>query len=67
MKYITVLDFEVGKVFQYNISVDMKTSYEKYKHWNPDFECCEEYLTSKGHNLSNIEWMVHESNTIVQG
>ena len=53
MKYITILDFEVGKVFQYNVGVDMKTSYKKYKHWNPDIECCEEYLTGKGHNLKN--------------
>jgi hypothetical protein len=39
MKYITVLDFEAGRVFQYEVH--------------------EEYLTDKGHNLSNCEWMVH--------
>ena len=65
MKYITILDFEVGKVFQYNIGVDMKTSYKKYKHWNPDSECCEEYLTGKGHNLKNCEWMVHSDPKII--
>ena len=48
MKYITVLDFEVGRVFQYKVKdrfID-----------NGDYE---EYLTNKGHNLTNCEWMVH--------
>ena len=55
-KYITVLDFEVGRVFRYTISgwvggpiID----------WNPDYESCEDFLTNKGHNLTNCEWMVH--------
>ena len=59
-KYITVLDSEAGRVFQYKISSEMKTSYIKYKHWSPDVESCEEFLTNKGHRLSNCEWMVHE-------
>ena len=58
MKYITVLDFEDGKVYQYDIDG---------LGWNPECESCEAFLTGKGHNLGNIEWMVHESNTIVQG
>ena len=49
MKYITVLDFEVGKVFQYESPMC-------------DFE---EYLTSKGHNLGNCEWMVHDNSEII--
>ena len=65
MKYITVLDFEDGKVYQYNISVDMKTSYEKHEHWSPQCEVCEEYLTGKGHNLNLCEWMVHCGNKII--
>ena len=55
-KYITVLDSEIGRVFRYTISgwiggpiID----------WNPDYESCEDFLTSKGHNLTNCEWMVH--------
>jgi hypothetical protein len=52
--YITVLDFEVGRVFRYKISDQKLTA------WNPDEESCEEYLTSKGHNLSNCEWMIHD-------
>jgi tRNA U54 and U55 pseudouridine synthase Pus10 len=65
MKYITVLDYEKGKVYQYNISIDMKTSYKKHEHWSPQCEVCEEYLTDKGHNLSNVEWMIHSDNEII--
>ena len=56
MKYITVLDFETGRVCQYNIS---KLG------WNPDNESCEDYLTRKGHRLKDCEWMVHENPQIV--
>ena len=47
-KYITVLDFERGIVFQYRIPAF--NDHNKY----------EEYLTNEGHNLSNCEWMVHD-------
>ena len=57
VKYITVLDFEMGNVYQYNISE---------LSWNPDSESCEKYLTNKGHNLSNCEWMVHEDSKIIR-
>tara|TARA_R100001198_G_scaffold30561_1_gene16114 strand:- start:822 stop:1025 length:204 start_codon:yes stop_codon:yes gene_type:complete len=66
MRYITVLDYESGRVHQYNISVDMKTSYDKSKWWAPDASICEEYLTNKGHNLSNCEWMAHNNNHIIK-
>ena len=56
MHIITVLDFETGRVCQYDISKE---------DWNPDYEPCEEYLTHKGHNLSNCEWMVHENPQII--
>lgn len=56
MKYITVLDFEVGKVFQYETMGEG---------WNPDFESIEDFLTSVGHNLSNCEWMVHEYGQVI--
>ena len=48
-KHITVLDFEVGKVFQYESPMC-------------DFE---EYLSGLGHNLGNCEWMVHDSPEII--
>tara|TARA_R100000329_G_scaffold145069_1_gene130262 strand:+ start:111 stop:275 length:165 start_codon:yes stop_codon:yes gene_type:complete len=52
MKYITVLDFEVGKVFQYEVYLNQIEEYE-------------EYLSGLGHNLSNCEWMVHKNPEIV--
>ena len=54
-KYITVLDFEIGRVFQYKVKdrfID-----------NGDYE---EYLTNKGHRLNNCEWMVHAVATIIK-
>ena len=53
-KYITVLDFEVGRVIQY-----------KVKDWDIDNESCDEFINSKGHRLSNCEWMVHENGDII--
>ena len=58
-KYITVLDFEVGIVFQYKISDQRLTA------WDPEEESCEDYLTSKGHNLTNCQWMVHDNNELI--
>ena len=58
--YITVLDFEIGRVFQYNIGFQVNKL-----GWNPDGESCEEYLTNKGHNLGNCEWMVHETAQVI--
>jgi hypothetical protein len=58
MKYITVLDFEAGRVFQY----------EFLEHWeeNEDSENIEWYLTDiKGHRLSGIEWMTHENPRLI--
>ena len=56
-RYITVLDFETGKVFQYDIGVK--------KNWNPENESCEEFLSDVGHNLTNCEWMVHDSSEVI--
>ena len=56
-KYITVLDFEVARVFQYKIGEEG---------WNPDHESCEEFLTNVGHNLTNCEWMVHSVAGIIK-
>ena len=52
MKYITVLDFEVGRVFQYKVK-------------DSDFSDYEQIITDNGHNLSNCEWMVHENGDII--
>tara|TARA_A100000172_G_scaffold23768_1_gene13905 strand:- start:1004 stop:1171 length:168 start_codon:yes stop_codon:yes gene_type:complete len=52
--YITVLDFEIGKVFQYKI--------EKMDETACDYE---RFLNDIGHNLSSCEWMVHSDNEII--
>ena len=61
MKYITVLDFETGKVFQY----DIHGVVDKDEREITQSEQMEEYLTIQGHNLGNCEWMVHDSNEII--
>ena len=57
MKYITVLDFEIGKVFQYEVM--------KQEGCNPDYESIEDFLSSVGHRLKDCEWMIHEDNEII--
>jgi hypothetical protein len=52
MKYITVLDFEVGRVFQYKVK-------------ELDFSDYEQIITDNGHRLNNCEWMVHEDGDII--
>ena len=58
-RYITVLDYELGEVFQYKISDQRLTA------WNPDEESCEEFLAGKGHRLKDCSWMVHDSSEII--
>ena len=65
VKYITVLDFEIGRVFRYKIGVNDVEGSEYFKEWNPDSESCEEFISNKGHNLSNCEWMVHSDSEII--
>ena len=54
-KHVTVLDFEVGRVFQYKLP--KRRPFEDIGYEN--------YITNKGHRLNNIEWMVHDSNEII--
>lgn len=56
MNYITILDFEAGRVFQYKIQEKDEFHAEDYY---------EIIITQKGHNLSNIEWMIHENPQII--
>jgi len=60
MKCITVLDFEVGRVYQYEIS-----AWGNPNEWNPDSESIEDFITSVGHNINNCEWMVHSNSKVV--
>lgn len=45
-KYITVLDSEKGKVFQYQII-----------EWFKNSEDAEQFLDDKGHNMTNCQYM----------
>jgi len=56
-KHITVLDFEAGRVFQYEAM--------RQDGWNPECESIEKFLSSVGHNLSNCEWMVHKDGQVI--
>ena len=56
MKYITILDFEVGKVFQYKVKERDEFHAEDY------YEIC---ITQEGHNLSKCEWMIHSSPQVI--
>ena len=57
MKCITVLDFEDGRVYQYEIM--------KQEGWNPDSESIEDFLNSVGHNINSCEWMVHSDSQVI--
>ena len=61
VKYIFVLDFEIGEVFRYDISVLCT----KENEWNPDTESCEAFLYGAGHNPANIEWMVTNNKQLI--
>ena len=52
-KVITVLDYESGKVTQYNVDK-----------WKIDLQSIEVFLEGNEHNISNCHWMVHEDATI---
>ena len=46
MKTITILNYEEGQVYTYQIKESQT-------------EECEDFLINEGHNPSNCEWMVH--------
>ena len=56
-RYITVLDFEIGRVFQYKVDI--------LKEKVSDSDTYERFITDKGHKLNNCEWMVHENGDII--
>ena len=64
MKYITVLDFETGKVFQYDLS-KFGDDYMFIDPTTPQNEELEDLIVDQGHSLSNCDWMVHEDNKVI--
>ena len=59
--YITVLDFEEGRVFQYDVDVFNLAKQEEY----PLTEHIEDFLVGEGHRLLNCEWMSHADGEII--
>ena len=50
IKWITVLDYSSGRVFQYRVSIN--------KH-------AEEYIIFKKHRLKDVEWMEHSDSKLI--
>ena len=65
MKYITVLDFEAGRVFQYEIEDKFIDNGAHLVMEYIEGQPLDEYITNKGHNLSNCEWMIHENPQVI--
>jgi len=55
MKYITILDFFNGGVYQYDIQKQNLQSTDDM----------ETFICDEGHDLNNIQWMAHEDKTII--
>ena len=63
MYYITILDFANGSVDQYNLADRFGVHNLKIvAHW--EAEDFEEFITSEGYRLKDIEWMSHSDGTI---
>ena len=60
--YITVLDFASGKVYQYNLA-DVGDNYS-FEDNEVQCEEVEELLVYQGHELSDIQWMIHADPTL---
>ena len=56
MNILTVLDFEDGLVYQYDIETDKELDAE-------DFE---DIMIDQGHKLDDCEWMTHSDDTITK-
>ena len=55
LRYITVLDFETGEVYQY-----------KVKDWAIEVETIEFFIEKQGHNSGNCQWMVHNKSRVIK-
>lgn len=62
MKYLTVLDFNSGKVRQFEVDfrdINLEGGKVLSQH-----EQCEVFLSDEGFKLGNIEWMIHRDGRI---
>tara|TARA_R110001606_G_scaffold99608_1_gene219665 strand:- start:109 stop:306 length:198 start_codon:yes stop_codon:yes gene_type:complete len=65
MKYLTVLDFMQGRVWQFEVDfqdIDLGAGDTMSQH-----EQCEVLLEYEGFKLNNIDWMIHSDGTINKG
>ena len=51
MKYLTILNFNNGRVHRYEVDKPIT-----------DFE---EFIVDEGFSLNNVQWMVHETSEII--
>jgi len=64
MKYITVLDYEAGRVFQYDVS-KFGDDYMFIDPTTPQNEEIEDLIVDQGHRLSNCDWMISDDPQII--
>ena len=53
MNYITILDFEEARVYQYSVDSNLQT------------EQLEKIIVDYGFSLNNIEWMYHSEEGVL--
>ena len=62
MIVLTVLDFEDGLVYQYDIDIIPNSGADRLNRLGElDFE---KIIIDQGHNLKNCEWMSHSDDTL---
>jgi hypothetical protein len=59
MNTLTVLDFEDGLVYQY----DIRQAFDMKELQTEDFE---DIMINQGHRLDDCEWMSHSDDTIIK-
>ena len=58
-KYITVLDFEEGRIYQYELKEELKEDEDGFCPY-------EMFMDDKGHRVGNCQWMVHDNKEIIK-
>ena len=64
MKYLTVLDYEAGRVFQYDLS-KFGDDYMFVDPTTPQNEELEDLIVDQGHRLSNCDWMISDDPQVI--
>ncbi len=64
MKYITILDYEAGRVFQYDLS-KFGDDYMFVDPTTPQNEELEDLIVDQGHRLCNCDWMISDDPQVI--